>query len=97
MGKLVKHSEETPFSSDDIARIQYQCRRGMLELDVFLMPFCANCFEGLPANQKVFFVELLEEPDPDLFTWLMGYGEAKQQYSEIVRLIRTHQLSASSN
>ncbi len=80
-------------NSEAIARVQYQCRRGMLELDVFLMPFCANCFVGLTETQQQLFIELLKEPDPDLFTWLMGYGEAKNEYIKLIEKIRHYQLS----
>lgn len=80
-------------NAEELARIQYQCRRGMLELDVFLMPFCANCFVGLTEQQQQLFIEFLKEPDPDLFTWLMGYGEAKTEYVKLVEHIRHYQLS----
>ena len=81
------------YSAETIAKIQYQCRRGMLELDVFLMPFCRHCFLDLSKELQQVFIELLAEADPDLFNWLMGYGEAKKKYLNIVKKIRDYRLS----
>lgn len=52
--------------------IRWRCRRGMLELDIFLIPFFDHCFEQLSDHEKKLFVKLLEYPDPELLSWLMG-------------------------
>jgi len=93
MGKIEQPTMSSQFVREDFARIQYQCRRGMLELDVFLKPYCDNCFLNLSAANQNLFVELLTEADPDLFNWLMGYGEATQKYHQVVELIRDYQHS----
>lgn len=60
--------------SYDIKKIIWTCRRGMLELDVILIPFAEQYFEQLSEQQQSVFVRLLDEADPDLFNWLMGHG-----------------------
>jgi antitoxin CptB len=56
-------------------RLAWQCRRGMLELDVILIPFLEQHFEALDSVQQDLFAELLQAADPDLYTWLMGFGQ----------------------
>ncbi len=62
----------------DRARVKWACRRGMLELDVILMPFFDMCFDELNDQEKNEFVDLLACDDPDLFAWFMGYQECQQ-------------------
>jgi len=70
-------------------KLAWQCRRGMLELDVILIPFLANNFDNLDPNQQSLFSELLAEEDPDLYTWLMGFGEcSNQSLNSMIQLIR---------
>ncbi|MEZ8144663.1 hypothetical protein A1OO_12125 [Enterovibrio norvegicus FF-33] len=60
-------------TAEDKPRIKWACRRGMLELDVIIMPFFEECFDDLTQAEKQDFVTLLECDDPDLFSWLMGH------------------------
>lgn len=70
-------------------QLKWQCRRGMLELDVILMPFLAEHFEELDRTLQSAFVELLKEADPDLYTWIMGFGQCENtDLIEIIQLIR---------
>lgn len=70
-------------------QLKWQCRRGMLELDVILIPFLAEHFEGLNEALQSAFVELLKEADPDLYTWIMGYGQCENKdLLDIIHLIR---------
>jgi antitoxin CptB len=89
-------NHEQQNSKNALARIQYQCRRGMLELDVFLMPFCEHCYVELPNEKQKIFVQLLTEADPDLFNWLMEHSTAKPPYQEIIQEIISFQLSGDS-
>lgn len=59
------------------ARIKWGCRRGMLELDVVIMPFFEDCFDGLSEQEKTDFVALLECDDPDLFSWIMKHTRSE--------------------
>lgn len=70
-------------------KLAWQCRRGMLELDVILIPFLEEHFENLSESQQKMFSELLSADDPDLYTWLMGYGKSdKNEFNLMVQIIR---------
>lgn len=53
-------------------RIEWDCRRGMRELDKLIMPFYQNHFDSLSEVQQQTFVELLQYPDPELYRWFMN-------------------------
>ncbi|WED22236.1 succinate dehydrogenase assembly factor 2 [Vibrio sp. JC009] len=67
------------YTAEEKARIKWACRRGMLELDVVIMPFFEECFESLTEQEQQDFVALLECDDPDLFTWVMGHGRSERE------------------
>jgi antitoxin CptB len=70
-------------------QLKWQCRRGMLELDVILIPFLAEHFEALDQALQNSFAELLKQADPDLYTWIMGFGQCEHaELVEIIQLIR---------
>lgn len=56
------------------AKVKWSCRRGMLELDVLLMPFFENCFDALLPNEQRDFIKLLDCDDNTLFKWFMHQG-----------------------
>lgn len=55
-----------------VERLRWQCRRGMLELDVALDAYLQHRYPELDDNQKHRFVTLLELDDPTLSAWLLG-------------------------
>ena len=74
---------------NDKSRIQWACRRGMLELDVAIMPFFKFEYDTLNDTDKQVFVNLLKRDDPDLFNWLMNHGEPKDpELKRMVNLIQ---------
>ncbi len=75
-------------NSNDNA-LKWQCRRGMLELDVILIPFLETYYSELDRQEQAYFRDLLEAPDPDLFNWLMGYSKPDNlQLEHVVDTIR---------
>lgn len=64
-------------SADDKARVKWACRRGMLELDVIIMPFFEECFDGLSEQEQQDVIALLGCDDPDLFKWVMNHGRSE--------------------
>ena len=73
------------------ARILWCCRRGMLELDLLLGRFMEIGFDSLDDAKKNTFKKILEESDPDLYAWLMGYERPKsQEFIEFIHWFRTH-------
>lgn len=57
------------------AKLTWRCRRGMLELDLMLNRFIQQKLDHLSETQLTTFQQLLEQPDPDLYAWLMGYEQ----------------------
>jgi antitoxin CptB len=58
----------------ELNRLRWRSRRGMLELDLLLLPFFDEVFRDLEPGQQQTFVELLEEDDPDLLMWFSRKG-----------------------
>lgn len=57
---------------NEIERLRWQCRRGMLELDVALTRFLESEYEGSDEARRAAFARLLQIQDPILYEWLMG-------------------------
>lgn len=53
-------------------RVRWQCRRGMLEVDLLLNRFLDRGYGRLSDEDKRCFGALLEYPDQILLEWLMG-------------------------
>jgi antitoxin CptB len=56
----------------EIDRVRWQCRRGLLELDVVLTRFLDRHFETLTPLQRATFDRLLDYPDNDLWDFVTG-------------------------
>ncbi len=54
------------------ARLAWQCRRGMLELDWLLQDFLERDYGSLSNNERDAFNVLLAYPDQLLLEYLMG-------------------------
>ncbi len=55
-----------------IKKLQWQCRRGMLEVDIHLMRYLAHQYPTKPAAEQAHFERLLQESDPVLLAWFTG-------------------------
>ena len=70
-------------------RLRWQCRRGMLELDLLLKGFLENGFVELNKQEQDAFVELLDTPDQELFELLLGRVAHKEvSLNELIKKIR---------
>ncbi len=58
----------------EVLRLRWQCRRGMLELDLLLNRFLDTAFAELDAAQRVTFNRLLAYQDQILYDWFMGHA-----------------------
>ena len=75
----------------DINRLFWGSRRGMLELDLVLMPFLENVYPSLEQSDKERYWKLLEEQDQDLFAWfLRRENPANPELQRIVDIIRAN-------
>jgi antitoxin CptB len=70
-------------------RLFWSSRRGMLELDLVLMPFIEKVYPSLSEADQQLYHLLLEEQDQDLFTWFMRREDpADTNLLRIVKIIR---------
>ncbi len=54
-------------------RLKYRSwHRGTKEMDLLLGPFADACLDGFEAPQLAEYEALLEQPEPDLYEWIMG-------------------------
>lgn len=60
------------FGPISAGRVQWQLRRGMLELDLMLNAFFDQCYPYLTAEEKEAFIQILEMPDPLLHELLQA-------------------------
>lgn len=79
-------------------RIRWHSRRGMLELDLILVPFAEKHFLALPREDQDRYVKLLESEDQDLLAWLLEHGQpADPDIANIIQVIRKCHGSAATN
>jgi antitoxin CptB len=58
----------------EMGKLKWQCRRGVLELDMLLERFLSEQYADLSAEDKAAFVMLLEQTDEELLSWFFGDG-----------------------
>ncbi len=56
----------------NMAKLRWQCRRGMLELDIVLARLLESAFLHFTDAQKQHFEQMLSVDDPTLYAWLTG-------------------------
>lgn len=59
-------------------QIEWDCRRGMLELDKVIMPFYKEHFDTLTDEKKDVFLHLLACSDLELFSWFFNNGKSEE-------------------
>ena len=75
-------------SPDELNRVYWHSRRGMLELDLVLMPFAREHFPGLPEADQQRYLDLLACEDQDLFRWFLGKDSPEDEaLRQIVKLV----------
>ncbi len=78
---------EQPFKEKE--RLQWQCRRGMLELDCLFERFLHQQYDAQPAKIQKAFRQLLREADTHLYYWLIKEPEsAPERYQQLLQMIR---------
>ncbi|GAA6144152.1 MAG: succinate dehydrogenase assembly factor 2 [Pseudomonadota bacterium] len=74
-----QHTADQSTSAEDKKleerRVIWHSRRGMLELDVLLLPFSQQQYAKLEEADQQRYRALLDREDPDLFTWFMEHVE----------------------
>jgi antitoxin CptB len=75
--------------SRELARLRWQCRRGMLELDEILDAYLQQHYPAADAVEQAAFRQLLTCQDPQLQQWLLlGKEPEEAKLQAIVRRLR---------
>lgn len=73
----------------EIERLRWQCRRGMLELDLLLNRFLESAYAELSTQQRIDFVRLLGYQDQIIYDWLMNQSvPAEPALRDLVKRIQ---------
>jgi antitoxin CptB len=72
----------------ELDRIRWQCRRGLLELDLLLNRFLDRELAGLSPEQMQTFRELLDEADTRLLAWVMEQEAVPGRYEFLIGRLR---------
>ncbi|MDH4151046.1 MAG: succinate dehydrogenase assembly factor 2 [Betaproteobacteria bacterium] len=72
----------------EVDRIRWQCRRGLLELDLMLNRFLDRELAGLGPEELLLFKELLNEADTLLLAWVMGQEQPPGRYQVLIRRLQ---------
>lgn len=68
-------TDRANMTEEDLAtekkRLWWHSRRGMLELDVLLLPFLEEVYDDLSEEDQARYRNLLDVEDPELFKWFM--------------------------
>lgn len=72
-------------------KLRWECRRGMLELDVLLGYFLNEVYLTLSVDEQAIFVNLLKSNDQDLFYWLTDQRVPKEaDFADMIKRIKMH-------
>lgn len=71
-------------SNTDKAKLSWAARRGMLELDIFLMPFVEHIYETLTKSEQDTFKLFISSTDMELYHWLTEKEPAPAEYQDLV-------------
>ncbi|MBJ9976022.1 succinate dehydrogenase assembly factor 2 [Pseudomonas sp. S75] len=70
----------------ELNRLFWHSRRGMLELDVLLVPFTQEVYPSLSEADRELYRRLLTCEDQDMFGWFMERSESDDP--ELQRMVR---------
>lgn len=74
-----------------MGRLYWCCRRGMLELDLILIPFLEQRYSELSAEDQALFQEYLDTNDPELHSWLTAKScSVDPRFVKMTQIIRDH-------
>lgn len=72
-------------TDEDLKRMRWASRRGMLELDLVLGPFVNNCYADLDEADRQRYRQLMECEDQEMFGWFLQHGQPEDP--ELVAIV----------
>ncbi len=85
-------------SNEELNRMQWASRRGMLELDLVLAPFVSTRYAALDTRDRQRYQQLMLCEDQDLFAWfLQRQVPDDEDMAAIVRKILEFSRSSDSS
>ena len=72
---------------ETVRRLRWQCRRGLLELDLLFGRFLEQRYSALSTEVQGDFRRLLELPDQTLLGWIQGQQEPPTDLKKIIHII----------
>ena len=75
----------SPEQRTEYNRLFWHSRRGMLELDVLLVPFLQEAYFKLPEDDQARYRQLLDCEDQDMFNWFMQ--KARPEDHDLARIV----------
>ena len=78
--------------ADEVARLRWQCRRGMKELDQLLTRYLDGRYASADAEEKAAFRALLDLADPELAGYFLGrqVPEDPRLANAVARILGEH-------
>lgn len=79
-------------------RLFWGSRRGMLELDLILLPFLEHTYPDLEQSDKERYWKLLECEDQDMFAWFLRRQDPEDlELKRIVQIVRNTTVPAGQS
>ncbi len=72
--------------AEELRRLGWRCRRGVLELDLILGRFLQEVYPGLEAGEQAAFQRLIGLPDQTLLDYV--FGERIPEEEELKNIIK---------
>ncbi len=96
IGRSPNRPSETRVNDPRLKKLKYRAwHRGIVEADLILGPFADRHLASLAPDELDQFEELLDQPDPDIFAWIVGTAEAPSQFDgPVLARIRDFRFSA---
>ena len=74
-------------TDQEVNRMRWASRRGMLELDLVLEPFVSARYASLNERDRLRFQQLMACEDQDLFSWFLRREQPDEE--ELVAIVNT--------
>jgi succinate dehydrogenase flavin-adding protein (antitoxin of CptAB toxin-antitoxin module) len=87
--EIVDAGRKTQMAPDELNRLRWQCRRGLLELDLVLERFLEKHGEQLQGERLNSFRTLLTFPDNEILDLISARTECREaKFAEVVQWMR---------